>query len=191
MYQDIIAVTANSLLSNVKDNKLKKIFDKCKVIHALKQPKNLLRSLSKPKVEICISEKYVLYRYECKDSRFNLCALYIQQCSSFITSNGCNCKIRCHINYQRTSVLYFLSCNSCNGNTTYTGKTANFRHRMNNHITACCYGTSPNKFENHVFKCSNKNEHVAKKTYFKVYAFMTVNNCYAMNLTYMKWDLIQ
>ena len=30
-----ISVTANSLLSNVKDNRLKKVFDKCKVIHAL------------------------------------------------------------------------------------------------------------------------------------------------------------
>ena len=47
---------------------------------------------------------------------------------------------------------------------------------MNNHIIACCYGTSTNKFENHVFKCSNKNKHVAKEPYFKVYAFMTVNN---------------
>ena len=47
---------------------------------------------------------------------------------------------------------------------------------MNNHITACCYGTSTNKFENHVFKCSNKNKHVGKEPYFKVYAFMTVNN---------------
>ena len=34
-----ISITANSLLTNVKDNKLKKVFDKCKVIHALRQPK--------------------------------------------------------------------------------------------------------------------------------------------------------
>ena len=47
---------------------------------------------------------------------------------------------------------------------------------MNNHITACRYGTSTNKSDNHVFKCSNKNERVAKEPYFKVYAFMTVNN---------------
>ena len=41
-----IPITANSLLSNVKDNRFKKVFDKCKVIHTLKQPKNLLRLLS-------------------------------------------------------------------------------------------------------------------------------------------------
>ena len=47
---------------------------------------------------------------------------------------------------------------------------------MNNHITAYRYGTSTDKFDNHVFECSNKNEHVAREPYFKVYAFMTVNN---------------
>ena len=34
-----ISITANSLLTNVKDNKLKNVFDNCKVIHALEQPK--------------------------------------------------------------------------------------------------------------------------------------------------------
>ena len=49
-----ISVTGNSLLSNVKDNKLEKIFDKCKVAYVLKQPKNLMRLLGKPKVQNCI-----------------------------------------------------------------------------------------------------------------------------------------
>ena len=155
---------------------MKKVFDKGKVIHALKQLKNLLRLLSKPKVQTCIFEKYGLYRYGCKDSHYNLWALYIQECSSFITWNGYNCKVRCHINCHGTNILYFLSCNSCNGNTTHTGKTVNFRHRMNSRITAWRYETSTDKFHNHVFKCSNKEKHVAKEPYFKVYAFMTVNN---------------
>ena len=47
---------------------------------------------------------------------------------------------------------------------------------MNNHITACRYGTFTKKFDNHVFKCSNKDKNVAKEPSFKVYAFMTVNN---------------
>ena len=70
----IISITANSLLSNVKDKKLNKVFDKYKVIHALEQPKNLLRLLIKPEVQNCISKRYGLYRYECKDTRCNLCA---------------------------------------------------------------------------------------------------------------------
>ena len=147
---------------------MKKAFDKCKVIQILKQPKNLLRLLNKPKVQNCISEKYGLYRYECKDSRCNLCASYIQECSNFITSNGYNWKIRCQINCHSTNALYFLSCNFCSGNTTYTFKTVNFRHRMNNHITTCSCGTSTNKFGNHVFKWSSKTERVAKEPYVKV-----------------------
>ena len=47
---------------------------------------------------------------------------------------------------------------------------------MNNYKTASHHRTSANKFDNHVFKCSNKNKHVAKELYFKVYAFMAVNN---------------
>ena len=42
----IISITGNSLLSNVKDNTLKNVFDKCKVMYALKQPKRLLYLLS-------------------------------------------------------------------------------------------------------------------------------------------------
>ena len=46
---------------------------------------------------------------------------------------------------------------------------------------------------NHVFKCINKNDHVAKEPYFKVYAFMTVNNenkllCYESYLHKMGFD---
>ena len=47
---------------------------------------------------------------------------------------------------------------------------------MNNHITACHYGTSTDKFDNYVFKFSNKDKHVAKEFCFKIYVFMTVNN---------------
>ena len=68
----------------MEDNKLKKVFDKCKVIHALKQPKNVLSLLSKLKIQTGISEKYDLYRYECKISRCILCGLYIQECSNNI-----------------------------------------------------------------------------------------------------------
>ena len=54
-----VSITANSLLSNVKDKKLKKVFDKCKVMHALKQPKNLLRLLSKPNFKIVFLKSMV------------------------------------------------------------------------------------------------------------------------------------
>ena len=59
---------------------------------------------------------------------------------------------------------------------------------MNNHITAFRYGRSTDKFDNHVFKCSNKNQPVAKKPCFEVSVLI---NCYVMNLTYKIWDLMQ
>ena len=62
---------------------------------------------------------------------------------------------------------------------------------MNNHIIACRYGTSTDKFDNHVFKSSNKDKHVARNL-FKVYALMTVNNenkllCYESYLHEIKF----
>ena len=77
---------------------------------------------------------------------------------------------------QKNCEYRHFSRSTCNGNTTYTGKTVDFRHRMNNLIAACRYRSSTVKFDSHIFKCSNENEYVAKKFYFKVYAFMTVNN---------------
>ena len=83
--------------------------------------------MSKLKVQNPISEKnYALHRYECKDSRCNLCALWIREYPSFIPLNGYNSKIRCYISFHNINVLYFLSCTSFNGNTIYNGKTVNF-----------------------------------------------------------------
>ena len=51
-----------------------------------------------------------------------------------------------------------------------------FIHRINNHITVYRYGTSIDKFDNHVFKCSNKKKHVTKESYFKFILLCAVNN---------------
>ena len=125
--------------------------------------------LSISEIQNCISGKYGLCRYECKKSRCNFSGLHIQECSSFITLDGYNSKIRCHINCHSINVLYFLSCNSCDGGSIYTGKTVNFRQRMNNHITTCHYGTSTNTFDM-FYKCSSEKGHVVKEPFFKVYA---------------------
>ena len=65
---------------------------------------------------------------------------------------------------------------------------------MNNHIIACRYGASTDKFDNHVFKCSSKNDSVPRKFILKVMllwqSIMKIN-CYVMNHTYIKCDLIQ
>ena len=75
-------------MSKIKKNK--KVFDKYKGINTLKQPKDLLRLFSKLNVQNRISKKYGLYCYELNYSRYYFSASYIQECSSFITSNGYN-----------------------------------------------------------------------------------------------------
>ena len=66
---------------------------------------------------------------------------------------------------------------------------------MNNHITTYQYGKFTATFDNHIFQCNNKNERVAKKLYFKVYAFITINNenkllCYGSYLHKMGFDRV-
>ena len=100
--------------------------------------------------------------------------------SSFITLNRRNWKTRCYINCHSIKILYFLSCNSCDGNTTYTGKTVNFRHRMNNHVTACRFATEHPPI-NLIIMFLNV---VIRTNIMKI-------NCYVVNLTYIKWDFIQ
>ena len=56
-------------------------------------------------------------------------------------------------------------------------------------------GCSTDKFDNNVFKCINKNDHVAKEPYFQIYAFMTVSNenkllCYESYLHKMGFDIM-
>ena len=175
----------------MKYKKLKKVYDKCKLIHALKKPKKLLSLSTKSKLQNYISQRYGLYRYECIGSSYNLCASYIQECLR-LALDKYNWKIGCHINCHSINVLYFPSCNSCNSSTTYPGKTLNFRHRMNNHITVCCHRTSICKFENHIFKCGNENKSIAKEPYFNLYDFVTVNEnkllCYESYLHKMGFE---
>ena len=72
------------------------------------------------------------------------------------------------------NVLYFLKCSICNL-TTYTGKTNNFRLRMNNHISECRTGNTCDRFDIHVFNCRKINNYHTEP-YFKIYAFMTVKH---------------
>ena len=72
-------------------------------------------------------------------------------------------------------MLYFLICNFCN-TTSNTGKTDNFRERMNNHITAWRWGKSSDTFDNHVFECSSHNNLRHEEPFFKAYIYMVVND---------------
>ena len=113
---------------------------------------------------------------ECTDPRCKLCSLgYIQQCKTFVCSNGKTWEIRCHINCDSVNVIYYLVCNMCNVET-YAGKTwQKTRGRLNDHISKCRTGHGTNKFDKHVHDCGTKNGNL-KAPYFKVFAFMKLSS---------------
>ena len=99
---------------------------------------------------------------------------YIQECTSFETSNGVEWQIKCHMNCNSSNVLYFLKCTACNS-TTYTGKTNNLRLRMNGHKSSATLGNSTDVFDNHVHKCRNRLQYTLEPK-FLIYAFLRVND---------------
>ena len=180
--------TARELLKSIRTPELKNRFEKCEIVNAEKQPKNILRILTseKFKKDVKISGGPGLFA-ECTDIRCNLCHKgYIQTCTSFVTSNNKIWEIRTHINCNSINVLYFLVCNKCNGATTYTGKTkTSLRTRMNNHISDCRTGNTTDKFDIHVKKCCIENDDYAIP-FFKIYAFMALKSEHKLN-TYEKY----
>ena len=84
-----------------------------------------------------------------------------------MTLNGFEWNIQHHINCSSKNVLYFLRCIPCNFKVTYTGKTNNFRSKMNNHISACRHGNSTDRFDNHVFECKRLTNY-GNEPYFQI-----------------------
>ena len=171
-----------TLISSTRTDHLREVLKDVEIVTAYKQPKNLrallTRAIFGEKLEISKSLGDVPGIWAiCTDSRCKLCSLsYVQSCSSFETANGKIWQIKCHVKCNTKNVLYYLVCNMCKGETTYTGKTkTTLRARTNNHITCCRHGTGTDIFDRHVFECGTKNN-CLKEPYFKVYAFMTVSS---------------
>ena len=169
-----------TLVSNKKSAQMQEVFNDVKIVVAYKQPKNIKRLLTKTKFSDSETNtnKFILPGTfaSCKDIRCNLCCNgYIQECSSFKAANGIIWNIKCNINCNSTTVLYYLKYKMCNGRVTYTGKTkTELRLRTNNHISCCRSGKGRNIFDNHVYECGTKNN-CLKLLYFEVYAFMKVS----------------
>ena len=173
-----ICKTANSLLTNVKSERLQTVFENSKIICSYKQPPNLLLQLTNASFsstpEAILKKKPGLFK--CNGSRCELCQLnYIRECTSFVTSNGFEWVIKSHINCNSHNVLYFLKCSSCEI-VTYTGKTNNFRLRMNNHRSSANSGKGSDIFDRHVFECRQRLK-VDRQPLFWVYCFMSVKSC--------------
>ena len=158
------------MLKECRQEKLKDTFTL-----AFKQPPNLLKLLTRAEFSsINNKEDKNNGLFKCNDIRCQLCNKYIQECTHFVTSNNVKWDIREKIMCNSKNVLYFLKCSICNL-TTYTGKTNNFRLRMNNHISECRTGNTCDRFDIHVFNCRKINNYHTEP-YFKIYAFMTVKH---------------
>ena len=78
----------NELLTNAKDVSLRRKFETSNVVLALKQPQNLLSQLSHAKFNTCDTKEKKNGIFKCKDARCIICKLYLQECTSFFTSNN-------------------------------------------------------------------------------------------------------
>ena len=169
----------NSLFHLPRTERIKKVFDNCTIMQAYKQPKNLLRHLTKAAFstnqqnEKREEEKGL---FKCGGPKCKLCELYIQPCKSFVTQNGTEWHINSRIDCNSLNVLYWLKCMKCNtkDSTSNTGKTWDFRERMNNHISACRKGGSSDLFDQHVYECKKKHPDPDAEPYFHIYAYMIV-----------------
>ena len=165
-----IVQLCNNRLSTSTNSRIQEVFGDSKTVLALKQPPNLLRHLTKAKFQ-SIPKTPVNQNglFKCDNVRCKLCRLYIQECSSLITANGIEWFIKGHITCNSVKVIYYLECVSCNGGTTYTGKTNIIRKRMSNHITCCFSGNTSDIFD--VYKC-RKEKNINSEPYFRIYVFM-------------------
>ena len=176
-FNNIVKMSSN-LLQNAKSDEIKKVFTNIKFVEGIKQPKNIMRTITSSHFENnrnANTEKAGIYA-ECKDPRCVLCNLnYIQECSSFVTANNKKWEIRCHINCNSKNVIYFLKCNMCEGAVSKTGKTfTTLRVRMNNHISNCRTGRTSDVFDTHVHKCGIKNK-CLEPPFFEIRAFMKLS----------------
>lgn len=164
-----ILTTASNLLKNARSDEIRNIFKDIRFIEATSQPKNILRTITTTKRETADAAPGIYA--ECTDPRCMICKKgYIENCSSFTTSNGKTWEIRSHINCNDRNVIYYLECCFCNGKVTKTGKTkTKLRERINNHISECASGNTTDVFDTHCHECG---AHTKQEPYFKIRAFM-------------------
>ena len=170
-----ILSTSKELLSNVRDERLKGIFSNHVPILALKQPPNLLRQLTAAEFTTSRSEVLENGLFRCQSKKCKLCRLYVQQCKSFTVADGTEWTIKSHITCHSRYVLYYLVCICCNGKISKTGKTNNFRKRMNCHISESGSGITTDVFDLHVHQCMIDHNHY-EQPYFKIYTYFEVSD---------------
>ena len=172
-----ILTTAQNLVKNAQSDEIRHAFKDVRFVEAMRQPKNIIRTITsiKSSPEDIIVEPNPGIFAECIDKRCEICKLgYIQNCTSFITSNDERWEIKSHINCNSRNVVYYLECLMCNGPMeTKTGKTkTRLRDRVNNHRSECKSGNTSDVFDRHCHSCG---AHRGEEPYFRVRAFMKLS----------------
>jgi hypothetical protein len=178
---NIVVEIAKQLINKSKDERVKNAFKNTNFIEAFKQPPNLLRRISSSAFITNVTnanEDDTLKPtglHKCSHPRCKICLLYIQEGDSFVTANGTTWIVRCYADCKSRNVLYYLKCCFCNGDTSYTGKTDNFRNRTNSHISdiRCNRGAD---FDEHVRNCAKKNNKPLVEPFFEARVFMVLKD---------------
>ena len=110
---------------------------------------------------------------KCNDKRCKICLSYLQFTNSFQTASGKIWEIRNEMSCRSKNLIYFLTCNQCEGKVSYIGKTNNLRLRANQHISLCRTGNGSGKFDLHVHQCLYSEP---MEPYFKLYLFMELGS---------------
>ena len=174
-----VSTVASQLIKSSKNERVQEAFKDVNFVQALKQPPNLLRTLSNS--ALIRNDKTVQPGvYKCNNKRCKICRLYLQDDLVFVMANGFSWNIRCPVSCNSLNVIYYLICLFCNKES-YIGKTDNTRHRSNNHISGCRLGNSSNIFDEHVYSCSGmalltKEEKHTREPYFKLHLMMACSD---------------
>ena len=177
-----IVKRAKALIQNTNSDEIRDVFKDLRVIEGIKQPNNILKSITNTRFLDSINETEGPTPGIHKDCRVTsgceLCSFgYIIECESFTTSNGIVWEIKSHINCNSKNVIYFLTCAKCKGihKVTKTGKTfTTLRARLNTHRSHCRTGRTSDIFDRHVHECMKLNNDYDEPL-FEVRAFMKLS----------------
>ena len=172
-----IVHTTRELIASSSNERLQNAFKDTRLVQCHTQPPNLLRILSSSHFNSSTSqelkEKGV---HRCNSSKCEICSLqYLQECKSFVTSNGTTWNVKCWITCNSLNVIYFIKCSFCHV-FTKLGKTDNLRDRTNNHRSGCRNGKSSDIFDNHVFACHRAQGLSLQEPYFLLYVLMACSD---------------
>ena len=172
-----IVNTTRDLIASSSNERLTKAFEDAKLVQCYTQTPNLLRILS---ISHFNTDGPTRGKepgiFHCSSKKCEICSLnYLQECKDFVTSNGTQWKIKCHITCKSLNVIYFLKCCFCLS-TTKLGKTDNLQERTNNHRSGCRKGKTSDKFDNHVYQCARAQNVVPSEPYFLLYVMMACSD---------------